>query len=46
MNKLTTEESIFGLSTFVKSIHIQLTNKRRNVGVFEILPADHEQGKE
>lgn len=46
MNSPTLKKLILVLPTFMKSIHVQLTNKRRDVGVFEILPANHEQGKE
>lgn len=46
MNSPTLKKLILVLPTFMKSIHVQLTNERRDVGVFEILPANHEQGKE
>lgn len=46
MNRPTLKKLILALPTFVKSIHVQLTDKRRDVGVFKILSANHEQGKE
>lgn len=45
MNRPILKKLILVVPTFVKSIHVQLTNKRRDVGVFEILPANHEQSK-